>query len=176
MILRHGLVPLLAIVIIGCSAEVTPSSPAPSPSATNRTEPTPGQDASPSKDAGTDSGSTSAPAKLENDASQDVTAIDEMTFDFGAGKKVALNQPACQGTFPIAAGAAKTIEVRMVVSASGEVSPAGFSMKCPTSQSFGAGDGTAPTDASFSSPIAIRIEGTTRAGTFSAAGVAARAN
>jgi hypothetical protein len=167
--------------------------PAPGSSASPGTSPS-----SPQKDGGADTGAaTAGPAKLpinsatyfitqagattsafgveielENDGSVDVTSIEEMSFDFGGGKKVALNQPACKGSFPIAAGATKTIEVRMVVSASGQVSPAGFSMMCPSSQSFGAGDGTAPTDASFSSPIAIVIEGKTKSGTFTASAVA----
>jgi hypothetical protein len=111
---------------------------------------------------------------LENDGSDDVTSIDEMTFDFGGGDEVALNQPACAGNFSIPAGSTKTIQVTMVVSAGGSVSRAGFSMKCGSSQNFGAGDGTAPTDSSFASPIAITIGGKTEGGTFAASGVAAR--
>lgn len=180
-----------------------PSPPPSSTPSTDRTEPAPAPPsagASASKDAGAETGAKpSGPAtltiasasyfvtksgettsaigvelELENDGSEAVTSIEDMSFDFGGNDEVALNQPACGGSFPIAAGASKRIEVMMVVSFGGDVSPAGFSMKCPSSQSFGAGDGTAPTDASFSSPIAIAIAGKTAGGTFTASGVAAR--
>ena len=156
-----------------------------------------GRDASTSKDAGSDAkeepqtatlvidsaqykNSTAAGGgyvyavkfNLSNTSAHTVTSIDELEFDFG-GDKVSLNDPLCNGSFAIAKGSKRLVDVQIVISTSGTVS--NFAVICGASQLFGGAIGSAPATASFTSAIPIAVSGKLAGGgQFTASGSATR--
>ena len=190
---------------VACNAEVTPvtgpSSPprSESPTETSPTETQPSKPSEPAFDGGVDADANPHEATLsindgtftnskgttkfiyrimftlQNTSSEAVVSLETMTLDFGSGKDVVLNQPACSGNFPIGAGASKTVDIGVVAESDGTVYPAGFSIICPNgSQRFGEGAGTAPATDTLTTPITIKIEGKTGKSAFVASGIATR--
>lgn len=107
---------------------------------------------------------------LANDSDEDVTSVEGITFDWGGGNTVSLTKAPCDGKLSIAKGKTRLVETQTVVSSQGSLT--NFAIVCPGSQRFGGAAGKAPAGSTFTSPIAIHVEGKTASGTFDGSGSA----